>query len=294
MKTGVSTKYLIFQIKGGLGKSIAATSLVDDIKKYYPDRSLIIVASYPEVFMNNPCVDRVYRLGQTTYFWEDYIEGKDTIVFAQEPYDQTGHILKKDHLIQTWCSLLSIPYTGQTPKVYVNYTQRKTADMWKRAKPVLVLQTCGGALESSQSYTWSRDMPPEVADRIVKVYSNDYHILHITRPSGYVIQGVERIDYQLHPVEMFGMLVCSSKRFLIDSCLQHAAAAFNLPSTVYWIATSPLVYGYDIHLNVTAKRPVKANQLINSYLFDYQFDQNNQECPYLDIHEMFDLEDLYI
>jgi len=294
MKTGEDTKYLIFQIRGGLGKNIAATSIIEDIKKKYPDRKLILVATYPEVFMNNPSIDRVYRYGQTTYFWEDYINGKDTLIFAQEPYDQTGHILKQQHLIKTWCDLFGINYTEQTPKVFVNYVQRKSLESWKRPKPTLVLQTCGGNMDSTSAYNWSRDMPIEVAKIIVEKFKDQYHILHVTRPSGYFIEGVERIDYHLPPIEMFGMLVSSEKRFLIDSSLQHAAAAFGLTSTVYWIATSPLVYGYDLHLNVMAKPPAKANQLLGSYLFDYQFDQNNHECPYLDIHDMFDLEDLYI
>jgi hypothetical protein len=35
-------------------------------------------------------------------------------------------------------------------------------------------------------------------------------------------------------MELFGLVAASEKRFLIDSCLQHAAAALNLPSTVFW------------------------------------------------------------
>ena len=44
-------------------------------------------------------------------------------------------------------------------------------------------------------------------------------------------------------MELFALLVESKKRILIESCLQHAAAAFKLPSTVLWIGTSPIVFG---------------------------------------------------
>ena len=51
-KSVESNKYVIWHIEGGLGKNIAATSLVEDLKNKYPDRKLILVVSYPEVFLN--------------------------------------------------------------------------------------------------------------------------------------------------------------------------------------------------------------------------------------------------
>ena len=61
-------KYFIWQINGGLGKNVAATALCKDIKQKYSDRKFILVASYPEVFLNNPYIDRVYNTGQLNHF----------------------------------------------------------------------------------------------------------------------------------------------------------------------------------------------------------------------------------
>jgi hypothetical protein len=91
-------------------------------------------------------------------------------------------------------------------------------------------------------------------------------------------------------MELFSILTVSSKRFLIDSSLQHAAVAINLRSTVFWIGTSPKVFGYDLHNNIVANQPKNKNQLIGSYLFDYQFDFNVHECPYSTLDEMFDMD----
>jgi hypothetical protein len=95
-------------------------------------------------------------------------------------------------------------------------------------------------------------------------------------------------------IELFSLLKVSAKRVLIDSCLQHAAAAFKLPSVVLWIGTHPEVYGYNIHTNIKAKTPQNNIKLINSYLFDYAFSNNAHECPYFNSLEMFnpDLIDL--
>ena len=92
--------------------------------------------------------------------------------------------------------------------------------------------------------------------------------------------------------ELVTLLAVSQKRVLIDSCLQHAAAALNLPSTVLWVGTSPKVFGYTMHTNVVANPPKYKPKLINSYLFDYSFDGEAIQCPYDNVLEMFNLEEL--
>jgi hypothetical protein len=59
-----SQKFLVWHIEGGLGKNIAATALISPLKEKYKDRKLILVVSYPEVFLNHPDIHRVYRVGR--------------------------------------------------------------------------------------------------------------------------------------------------------------------------------------------------------------------------------------
>lgn len=286
-------KYLVWHIQGGLGKNIAATALCQDLKETYPDRKLILVVSYPEIFLNNPFVDRVYFINNKPYFYDNYIKDKDVIIFRHEPYHQTGHITKTKHLIENWCDLLEIQYTEQTPKVYVNMVQKSTVGMWRRDRPTMVLQTNGGPLtEQKYGYSWCRDIPYDLALQIFEKYSKDYHIFQVTRPDSQKIPGAEIIDQPLNNMELFAMLIETEKRILIDSCLQHAAAAFDLPSTVLWIGTSPNVFGYNLHNNIIANPPKGGTKLVDSYLFDYSFDGTLHECPYIDYREMFNVEEL--
>jgi hypothetical protein len=290
---GFEEKYLIWHIEGGLGKNIAATALCKDLKETYPDRQLILVVSYPEVFLNNPFIDRVYFVGNRPYFYDNYIKDKDVLIFRHEPYHQTGHITKTKHLIENWCDLLEIQYAGQTPKVYVNMVQKGTIGLWKRNRPTMVLQTNGGPLNGQKyGYSWCRDIPYELALQLFEIYSKDYHIFQITRPDSQKIPGAEIIDQPMSNMELFAVLIEAEKRILIDSCLQHAAAAFDLPSTVLWIGTSPTVFGYDIHTNIVSNPPKGDTKLIDSYLYDYSFDGMLHECPYIDYREMFDINEL--
>ena len=135
-------------------------------------------------------------------------------------------------------------------------------------------------------------MPQEVAKAVVQKYYQQYHIIQVTRPDGYPLEGVERVDGPLSNMELFALLIASEKRVLIDSCLQHAAAALKQKATVLWVGTSPTVFGYNIHNNIIAKLPKKANQLIGSYLFDYQFENNMHECPFMEVKDMFSIDNV--
>ena len=101
-------KYCIFVTQGGLGKQIASTAVAHAIKNNYPDRKLIVVSSYPEVYINNPHIFKVFRLGAAPYFYKDFINDKDSLVFYGEPYYVADHIHKKKHLILNWCNLYKL------------------------------------------------------------------------------------------------------------------------------------------------------------------------------------------
>ena len=90
-------------------------------------------------------------------------------------------------------------------------------------------------------------------------------------------------------MELFTLLAVSDKRILIDSSLQHAAVALNVPSTVFWIGTSPKNFGYALHNNIIANAPTDTTKLIDAYLFDYSFEGVTHECPYYSLEEMFDI-----
>jgi hypothetical protein len=288
-----SDKYVVWHIEGGLGKNVAATALVSSIKKKYSDRKLILVVSYPEVFLNHPDIHRVYKIGMTSYFYDDYIKEKDTIIFRHEPYFQSDHIMRKKHLIENWCDLLGIQYTDQPPVLYPNMIQQDFSFYWKREKPVMVIHSNGGPMNQEGLYSWTRDIPYGVVAAIVERYNKDYHIIQVGRDTRQAVPGVEFIDKSMTNFELFSLLTFSKKRVLIDSSLQHAAAAMGLPSTVLWVGTSPNNFGYKIHNNVVANPPKGNVKRIDSYLFDYSFDGIPHECPYSNVDEMFNISNIF-
>jgi hypothetical protein len=287
-------KYCIFQVQGGLGKHIAATAVAQVIKKAYPDRELICVVAWPELWAALPFVYRAFPLGNTQYFYEEYIDGKDSLIFANEPYFTTPHINKTHRLVESWCSLYNLQYDGEQPVLKINPEQKKAIRNFYEpkfeGKPFLLLHTNGGLFTNERPFCWSRDMPIEIATKVAQHFKKSHFVMQVTRPNSPKVEvdGVFVRSEQLSNTELCGLVELTDKRLLIDSSLQHAAAAFGLPSTVLWNATSSTIFGHSLHTNIQAKeKPQKS--LPGSYLFDYQFDANENEFPY----EEDDLTDLY-
>ena len=64
---------ILFQIDGGLGKSIMATAVVKVIRKRYKNANIIVVTAYPDVFLNNPHISYAYRTDNINGFYLKYL-----------------------------------------------------------------------------------------------------------------------------------------------------------------------------------------------------------------------------
>ena len=287
-------KYSIFHIQGGIGKHIAATAVAKAIKNNHPDRKLIVVCAYSDIFINLSFVDRVFNIGNTSYFYQEYIQDKDSIIFHHEPYYTTNHIHKRKKLIENWCDLYGLKYNGETPELKFNKLQFDVSKtVWSRKKPIMVLHTNGGMMTTdAKPYAWTRDMPTDIAQELVEHYKKDYHIFQITKINSSKLNEAEHVfatqQQSLSLMELFSIFLHSKKRVLIDSCMQHAAAAMKRKSTVLWNGTSPKVFGYDLHDNICTDIPYDF-KLPGSYLFDFDFNGNEVEYPFTDDVKLYDI-----
>lgn len=279
-KIDSNDKYIIFEISGGHGKNVLATSVIRAVKKKYPERKIIVVSGWDGPFFYNPDVFRFYLFGQMQYFYDDFIKS-DTKIFAIDPYKSEGHILQKKHLSETWCDLYDIPYDGHKPKIHLNPREIEIVrDKIKPDnRPIMLLQSHGG--NPNQQYSkksWFRDMPIELAQQIVNHYSRNYRILHIKSPEQPKLQGVEELTLPFR--ELYAVFTLSTKRVFIDSFAQHVAAGLGLQSTVLWIGNKPEIYGYPEHKNVlsTAKKVRELNKF--SYLEQFDISGQIQQFPY--------------
>jgi len=285
-------QYVIFHIEGGCGKNIIATSVCASIKAAYPDRKLIVVTGYPEVFLHNPNVYRVYKFGMIPYFYEDYILNKDTRILRNEPYHSEDLLYRRKSLSQIWCDSFDIPCVTEEPKIYIaNREQRFISDQVKKDGPILVIQTSGGAENQGHSYSWSRDLPQDFAQDVVNAVKDDYErIYHVRRDDQPALENTLQAKDMLRV--LFGLFAISDSFLCMDSMVQHAAAALGKKATVGWISNSPVVFGHSVHNNIIANDSDSFRHRIDSYLESDDWTGGRfHECPFEEDHILFNQDD---
>jgi hypothetical protein len=279
---------IIFQINGGIGKCVAATAICEVIKKKYPESTLIVVSGYADVFLNNPFVDRAYNYGGMSYFHEEYVENKELIVFAHDPYLEVEHIQNKEHLLITWCKLLGLTYNNEQPKIFLTDRERKFfSNKFVTDKPILLIQPNGGGA-SDLKYSWARDLPHKIVQDVIDEFKYDYNVVHIKRDDQIGYDGTFEVSDGFRA--LVALIELSEKRLFIDSFAQHAAAAMNKPSTVCWVVNKPNVFGYEIHDNIIHNPFTAKPELRNSYLNKFDISGNLVEFPFNNESEIFNLE----
>jgi hypothetical protein len=279
---------IIFQINGGIGKCVIATAVTEAIKKNYPESKLIVVSGYPDVFLNNPFVDRTFNFGEHSYFYSDYIEDQEFKLFAHDPYLDTEHIAKNEHLIETWCKIFNLEYDGEQPKVYITDREKQFfSKKYITDKPIMVIQTNGGA-EQNLKYSWARDIPYNVGLELVERFKFGYTIFHIRREDQPSLPNTISVTDNFRAIAT--LISMSNKRIFMDSFAQHTATALGLDSTVLWIANSPKVFGYKNNHNILSNPFTKKPELKLAYVNKFNISGDPLEFPYNGEEEIFNID----
>jgi hypothetical protein len=283
-------RFIILSISGGIGKNIAATALAKALKKKYPDYALVILTAWKEVWMYNPHVYRSYIFNSAPYFYQNYIKDKDVKVFSLEPYQTEGYILKKEHLLKSWFELCGLEYSGEMPELFFNQREVEfVVNNYTKNDPIFLIQTHGGA-QADIKHSWMRDLPIDVAQKVVNNFVGQMRIIHVRRPDQLPLQNVETFNGNIR--ELFVLIKKSTHRLFIDSMCQHAAAALGLKSTVAWIRNHPHVLGYEIHNNYVADAQDEIQTLDFSLLEPYDITGNVLQCPFKEGTDIFDVPNL--
>jgi ADP-heptose:LPS heptosyltransferase len=275
-------KYSVFHVEGGIGKNIVATNIVRNIKKLHPDRHLVVVTPYPEVFLHNPHVHRVYKIGMCPYFYEDYIKDKDTIVFKHEPYNSNEVITRKTNLAKAWCKSLALNYDANKPELHFNQIEQQNALLLAQNlsnnKPMVAVQINGGMGASPRhiNFNWFRDLPPQYVQPIINKHKHEYTFVQIKSSNQLKLENCVQIDLTLREVLL--LLSQCKTAITIDSVTQHVMAAFQKPALVCWVGNSPVVYGYSLHTNVMSNLKLNEENL-ESYLDPYPLQTQGHQCP---------------
>jgi hypothetical protein len=212
-------------------------------------------------------------------------------MMLHNPYNETNYIKQSEHLIETWCNMFEIPYNNEQPKIHLTDREVKFySNLFISEKPIFVLQTNGGAVNQEIKYSWARDLPFEVAQKIADEFSEEYNILHIRRENQFQLHNTTPITADFRKLAV--LIQLSSKRLFIDSFAQHTAKALGLNSVVTWIANNPKQLGYENNINILSNPETVVPELKGSVFSKYQIDGNLIEFPYNSESEIFNVEEI--
>ena len=289
-----SEKYIIFECIGEPAKDIMATAVVASLKLAHPDRQIIVVTLHPDIWLHNPDVFRVYKIGAMAYFYDDFVKGKDTLVFRNDPYVTTDFAYGRKHVIDIWCDLCKVPRKGTMPSLHFTWREKEAVGKLTNSLiwPLFHIHATG-SLDPNLPYLWQKDIPPPIVQRIaVEAEKKGYYISGIRAPHhAGGVQNTSAGGYPFTYRQTLCSLMFSKKRLLIDSDMIQAATALNLPSVALYVAGSPKVTGYDMHRNISAlahlskeekKKPenVRLADFISSYKESYDIGGAMRVCPF--------------
>jgi hypothetical protein len=263
IKSNDKIKNIIFVTEGGIGKVIASTAVAKRIKEECPDKRLIIVSGFPEAFLYNPSVYKVFRFDNPLYFYDDYITS-ESFVIKVEPYTEYDYYSGKKHLIDVWCNMIGIERKGAMPEMfYLNnelegakiYVDRVTNDGKKK---FILMQWIGGIVPKDKSKEalfdcicrmHRRSLSQSVAQKLAnKLVSRNFIVGVVAHDSFPDLQGTEKVNFP--PRAIIALLKYSQGFIGIDSFLHHAAAALKVNGIVLWGGTAKSCLGYDFHENL--------------------------------------------
>jgi len=286
--------HVVFWVEGGIGKNIAATASIDSIRAAYPDRKIVVLCSWPEVWLHNPKIHRFFKHGQHPYFFYDYIKGRDTVVMRNEPYCSQDYFYSKKHISQIFCECNGVEFIGGKPEIYLTPTEvGESIDALNVApKPSLLLQTHGGLPQKDKRFSpWLRSLPFNLTIQLKQKLEEKFSIIQLRGKEQDEIPGTIQVDYPLRII--MGMIKHAHKRLFIDSFAQHAAAAMGVESTVLWCGSSSNVFGYESNKNIQAKLNLSNYKDIDAIFTEFPIEAMHHQCPVEnDFNKMFDADEI--
>lgn len=288
-----TSQYLVFECLYDIPTNLVATKVVNALHHAHAERKIVVVTPYPEIWLHNPDVYRVYKAGAMQYFYDDYIRDKDTLIFRNNPTLTTSYAHSAEPLENLWCALCGVPPTTHTPKLYFTWREiEATRKLTKRQSPVIFIESEAASFDFGRMYSpapkqsWHDRIPPILLQGIIaKLRQKKFEVINLSDKSTHLDAPSLQLSLRLKLCAVqHGAAILS-----INSLSSHAAAYFNIPSVTLWLADSPAVWGYESQHNILPN-----NELARIFLQENKKEFSllpPKNCPH-NLNAVFDAEDI--
>lgn len=245
------SKICVLQGEGGIGKQIASTCLIPELKKKY--EQIYVFSSYPDIFWG--LADRSFAF-EVPYGYQDYYQKADDIFFPS-PYRNSDFRKQRISLCESYYKCLNFEYKGQQPKIILKSAEIDLAKKIKKDIGTFIIVQFHGSVspynqpnQPSPQHRIIKDYPKELAEELVQEIKKKYDIqvVNMHLPNENPIEGT--LEIKLNYRQWFALLTQAETFVGIDSTLQHAGAALGKKGIILWGGTHPKMYGYNMHTNI--------------------------------------------
>ena len=277
-------------VRGGSGKNLMATVVVRNLRKAHPTVPITVVTGFPDVFKNNPNVNRILPFKNPANFYDDHIRDRRTQVISNDPYLSPDYIYREQHLVDVWCGLAGVPCDSHQPDIFLSKDELRDGEAFlnEANRPVLLMQITGGsdpkskdpaAQREAEKRIFRRNLPVAVAQEVVNRLRGKYSIYLVKSPNQPDLEGARSVSLPLR--QCYALVPFAQRLLLIDSFMLHAARALGKQAVVVWGGTDPNVLGYAEHTNlVRSVCPQPFCHRPNTFLFDNDVEGVLWECPH--------------
>lgn len=295
MKTDES--YIIFECPFDLTMNIMATMVVSSLKSAHKDKKIIVVTGFPEVWLHNPDVYRIYKFDHLSYFFDDFIKDKDTLILKHNPILTEDYLNEEKHLAEIWCDLYNIKLTASKPLLYFTWREKEAVQkLTKSPKPLFFIESeafpygFGHTLQLKNIQNWQDSIPSHILGSIIKEMNNrGYQTIDISETTNPKIDDVENLTLNLR------LKLCaiqySSVCLFINSFAQQVSSSFEIPTIVAWTNASPKVWGYNSHINIEPKTDRQTSEYLKSHKKEFSLTPQSGLCPF-DLSLIYDTKDI--
>ena len=255
----------IIYADGGIGRVLCLTPAIRTLKNREPDDRIVVVTGWPDVFVNNRDVSKIYPFSHH-YMWDDVV--RHGILYNPEPYQDYRYYTQQHHIIQSFDYLINgidssqpAPIINLTPQL-VRFGIELVEHIKKESgkKHVVAFQPFGATANFDGEITDPsyRSLPFQTAIKIAEAAS-DWGMMFNCCNIDLDHVNVWRRESSL--TELFAIVAACDYVISIDSLLGHVGAAFQKPGLHLLGSTYAENVGYpNLYRTVTRAGYPKAYQ----------------------------------
>lgn len=242
---------------GGIGDCICATPMLESARKIFKDKKIIFSSFYPEIFFNNPNVDKLYGARSPEDLYETWVKPLRNFrnIMKCDMYNLPIYRLFPGKLSQAFCYAYKLPYPGDNLKVYITKEEDKEAQKFLSSfpRPVILIQPYGGRMNFNERevLTDNKNWFKEEWEEVVKELTISFDVVQVGGLKEDPIKGITTYLMGATNIRQTIALVKNSLTFVtVDSFLNHVGPAVDKSGVVLFGRSNPYIYGHDLNRNI--------------------------------------------